>query len=249
MPRGRTLLLGAAAAATLVFGAAGPAAAKTFRGTVVHRNAHKAVVATSSGRLVAVHTRHAPRVGRYVRVSGTHLRTIGRRHHARLRGTVTYVSRSKRLFTLSSRGASVLVHARRLRAGRARMASDSMPQSGSEVATDTEIEDDGDLQAKDVKDEGDDNDGIELEGKILGKDEGARTLNVSADEDDESGDAVTVHVPGSFDMSTFKVGDEVELKVTKESDGSFTLTKAESDDDNNHGDDNDNKGDDDGNDD
>jgi len=231
-------------AAALALVLAGPASAATWRGTVVHRNhsARSIVVATSTGKMVAVHTRRAVRIGRVVRVNarrlrnGTYsarsLRVLGTRRRVRLRGTVTYVNRHRRLFTLSARGASVLLHARRARAARAIAADDAMPTSGSQVVTNAEIDDQGDLEAQDVKDEGDDNDGIELEGKLLAVDKDARTLNVSADDDDESGDAVTVNVPGSFDITQFKVGDEVELTVTKESDGSFTLQKADTDDEN-----------------
>jgi hypothetical protein len=230
----RTLVFALAIAAALAL--AGPAGAKTLRGTVVHRNAHahKLVIATRSGRMVAIHTRRVIRAGRVVRVSGRSIRVVGRSRHARLRGTVTYVNRHRRLFTLSARGASVLVHRRSARM--ARMASDDMPSSGSQVAVSADIDDDGDVEAKDVKDEGEDTDGIELEGKVLAVDTGARTLNVSADDEDESGDAVVVHVPDSFDLNQFKVGDEVELVVTKESDGTFTLQKADDDEGDDNGD-------------
>ncbi|HEY3189010.1 MAG TPA: hypothetical protein VGJ70_16115 [Solirubrobacteraceae bacterium] len=239
MPLRKTVFVAAALAALVL---AGPASATTFRGTVVHRNhsVRSFVVATKSGRMIAVHSRRAVRVGRVVRVNarrlhnGTYaarsIRVLGARRHARLRGTVTYVNRHRRLFTLSSRGASVLLHARRARAARA--AADDMPSSGSQVVADTEIDDQGDLEAKDVKDEGDDDDGIELEGKLLAVNRDSRTLSVAADDDEESGDAVDVKVPGSIDITQFKVGDEVELVVTKESDGSFTLQKADTDDEN-----------------
>src|SRR3954468_12346083 len=150
----RTLVVAIAAAASLAL--AGPAGAATFRGTVVHRNAHahKLVIATRTGRLVAVRTSRAIRVGRVVSVHGTRIRTIGRTHHARLRGTVTYVNRARRVFTLSSRGASVLVHRRSARAARA--AHDDMPSSGSQVAVNADLDDNGDVNASEVKDEGDD---------------------------------------------------------------------------------------------
>jgi len=89
----RTLVVAIAAAASLALAA--PAGAATFRGTVVHRNAHRLVVATGTGRLVAIRSSRAIRVGRVVSVHGTRIRTIGRTHHARLRGTVTYVNRAR----------------------------------------------------------------------------------------------------------------------------------------------------------
>jgi predicted nucleic acid-binding Zn-ribbon protein len=244
------------AAVVAALALAAPASAATLRGTVVHLNhhAHKVVVATKGGRMVAIHSRRTVRVGRVVRVNARRLRNgtfaarsirvLGTRHRARLRGTVTYVNGHRRLFTLSSRGASVLLHARRARAARAIAADDAMPQSGSQVVVDSDIDDQGDLEAKDIKDEGDDEDGIELEGKVLAVNRDARTLSVSADDDDESGEAVTVDVPGSFDITQFKVGDEVELVITKQTDGSFLLQKADTDEDD-QADDDDTKGDDD----
>jgi hypothetical protein len=228
------LVLGLVVAA-FALPAAGPASAATFRGTVVHKNrsAHKFVVATKSGRLVVVRAARTARVGRVVRVSGTKLRsgtfrarsvrTVGRSRHARLRGTVTYASRSKRAFTVSTRGASVLVHQKRLRGRSARAAADTMPAAGEQVAVDGTIDQNDDIEANDVQNEGQDTNGMELEGKVLAVDQAARTIQVSADDDDESGDAVTVSVPGSFDITQFKVGNEVELKVTKQTDGTFVL--------------------------
>ena len=241
MPR-RSLVIGVLAAVTAAL-AASPASAATFRGTVIHKNrsAHKFVLATSSGRLVVVRSTKATRVGRIVRVSAVRssgtwrarsVLSLGSRRHARLRGTVTYTSRSRKAFTISTKGASVLVHQRRVRGRSARAASDTMPAAGEQVAVDSTIDDNDDLEADDVKSEGQDGDGMEIEGKVLSVDQAKRQISVSADDDDESGDAVTVNVPESFDFSQFKVGNEVELKVTKGTDGSYTLTKAESDDEN-----------------
>src|SRR4051812_36651372 len=97
----RTLAVALAIAAALALAA--PAGARTLRGTVVHRNApaHKPVTARRPGRMVAAPARRAIRAGRVVRVRGTHIRVVGRARHARLRGTVTYVNRHRRLFTLS----------------------------------------------------------------------------------------------------------------------------------------------------
>src|SRR4051794_2703736 len=229
----RTLVVAIAAAASLAF--AGPAGAATVRGTVVHRNAHahKLVVATRSGRLVAIRTSRAIRVGRVVSVRGARIRTIGRTRHARLHGTVTYVNRARRVFTLSARGASVLIHRRSSHAARA--AGDDMPAAGNQATVNADLADDGDVDANEVDEQGQDTNGIDLEGRILAIDTGARTLSVSADDDDESGSAVVVHVPGSFDLSQFTVGNDVELVVTKESDGSFTLQKVDENENDNEG--------------
>ena len=243
----RTLVVGILAAAVGLL-AAGPASASTLRGTVVHKNrsAHKFVLATASGRLVVVRSTKSTRVGRVVRVSAVRragtwrassIRTVGSRRHARLRGTVTYASRDRRAFTISTKGASVLVHQRRSRGRTASAASDTMPAAGEQVAVDSTIDSNDDLEADDVKSEGQDSNGIELEGKLLAVDQAKRQLTVAADDDDQSGGSVTVDVPDSFDLNQFQAGNEVELKVTKNADGTYTLTKAESDDENDGNDD------------
>ena len=218
------------------FALAGPAGAATFRGTIVHRNAPRLVVATHSGRMVAIRTTRAIRVGTVVRVSGRSIRKVGRTRHARLRGTVTYVNRGRRLFTLSARGASVLIHRRTARVARA--ASDDMPASGSQVTVNASLDDQGDVEADDVNEDGQDTNGIDLEVKVLSVDANARTLNLSADDDDESGAAIVVHVPTSFDLTQFQTGNDVELVVTKETDGTFTLQKVDENEADNEGDDN-----------
>jgi hypothetical protein len=234
MQRRRTVIAGVIAAAVGLM-AAGPASAATFRGTVVHKNrsVHKFVVATKSGRLVVVRSNRAPAIGRVVRVSGTKtrsgifsarsIRSVGRARHARLRGVVTYTNRSKRLFTVSTRGASVLIHQRRLRGRSARAAADTMPSSGEQVAVDTTIDQNDDLEADNVQNQGQATSGIELQGKVLAVDQTARTIQVSGDDDEQSGGAVTVSIPSSFDITQFKVGNEVELTVAKQSDNSFVL--------------------------
>jgi hypothetical protein len=234
-------------AALLVAGvAAAPASAATLKGTVVHRNghAHSFVVAMSHGRLAAIHASTSPRPGRVVRVSarllrnGTYaarsVRVAGRRSHVQLRGTVTY-SRG-RVFTLSSRGASILIR----RGAPAVAASDTAPPAGSVVLVDGNVDDNGDVQANDVNDEGQDNNGIDLEGKVLAIDTTARTLSISADDEDASGAALTVNVPAGVDLTGFTVGQEVELKVTRNADGTFVLQQGTGDDNEQEADDNNN---------
>ena len=227
-------------AALLVAGAAAaPASAATLSGTVVHRNAHahSFVVATSHGRLAAIHARTSPRPGRVVRVSahrlrnGTYsarsVRVVGHRRHVQMRGTVTYAR--GRVFTLSSRGASILVR-RLARGARAVAASDAAPPVGSAVLVDANVDDNGDVEANDVNEEGQDGNGIDLEGKVLGIDTTARTLSISADDEEASGAALTVQVPAGIDLSGFKVGQEVELTVTRNTDGTFVLQQGMGDD-------------------
>jgi hypothetical protein len=220
-----------------VFVVAAPASAATLRGVVVHRNHHAGsfVVALPGGRLAAVHARHSPKVGRNVRVSATRLRNGtfaankvrvgGRARHAVIRGVVTFVNRRRGLFTVSSRGASVLIHRSR-RAG----AADALPTVGENVTVQTGIDDQGDLQDDNVQDNGNQSGSMDLSGTVLAVDPTARTLSVSSDDDDQSGQALTVHVPSAIDISAFTVGEEVELVVTLQTDGSFLLQGSASDD-------------------
>src|SRR5437588_8926969 len=74
--------------------------------------------------------------------------------------------------------------------------------------------------------------GTKLEGTIASADTNARTLSVTPE---ESNAPVTVDVPTSFDMSQFTVGKKVELLVSDNGDGTFTLVSV--DDENVQGDD------------
>lgn len=247
MQTSRRLAINAVAALLVAGVAAAPASAATLKGTVVHRNghAHSFVVAMAHGRLAAIHARTSPRPGRVVRVSARRLRNgtyaarrvrvVGRRGHVQMRGTVTY-SRG-RVFTLSSRGASILIH-RGTRGAPAVAASDSAPPAGSVVLVDANVDDNGDVEANDVNEEGQDDNGIDLEGRVLAIDATARTLSVSADDEDASGAALTVNVPAGVDMTGFTVGHQVELKVTRETDGRFVLQQGMGDDNEQEADDN-----------
>ena len=247
MQNTRRLTIGALAALLLAGVAAAPASAATLKGTIVHRNshAHSFVVALAHGRLVAVHARSSPRPGRVVRVSARRLRNgtyaarsvrvVGRHRHVRMRGTVTY-SRG-RAFTLSSRGASILIH-RRARGARV-AAADGAPPVGTVVQVDANVDDNGDVEADGVTEEGQDTNGIDLEGTVLAIDMTARTLSISADDDDQAGAALIVQVPAGVDMTRFSVGQELELTVTRNADGTFVLQQG-------MGDDNEQEADDDG---
>jgi hypothetical protein len=216
---------------------AGSAQAKPIRGTVVHRNthAHSFVVADSRGRLKSIHARRSQRPGRTVSVSarrlrnGTyqarHVRVTGSRRRAHLRGTVSYVDRRRGVFTLSARGASILVH--RARSHRARTA-DALPGVGHHVTVTADVHGEN-VDASSIHEEGQNQNGFDIEGIVLAVDPVARTVKVSADDDDESGAGITVIVPASLDMSRFTVGQEVELRVLRQADGTFVLQGSASD--------------------
>jgi hypothetical protein len=211
-----------------VLGLSAQASARTIKGTVVHRNskAGSFVVAGRRGQLSAIHTSHSPSAGAVVAVSarklsnGTfaakHVRKHGRRHHAHITGTVTWTGAHG--FTVSARGASLLVH---------RSSDDSTPQVGDQVNVGVTVGDNGDLDEDNLDQAGDQQNTMELEGSVLSIDTSANTITVSADDCDKSGGSVVVHVP---DASKFTVGDEVELTVSgPAADGSFTLIAADED--------------------
>jgi hypothetical protein len=238
----------AVAACATLLATAGAASAGTLAGTVVHRNshAHSFVVAAAGGKLSAVHARRSPKVGRVVRVTtrrlangtfaASRVRTSGRRTHARLRGTVSDVAR--RSFVVSARGASIRVR-------RAASTTGATPDVGKVVTVATTLDQNGDLEADDVNEVGDDNDGIELEGVVLAVDPVARTITVSADDDNTSGRSLVVHVPAAIDMATFTAGQVVELSVTQTADG-FVLVGSSQDGDAHEADDDNNQQGDDG---
>src|SRR4051812_42884305 len=96
-----------AGAALLV--AAGPAAARTVHGTVVHKNsrAQAFVVAARSGKLTKLYSSHSPAVGRSVsaQVRGSRATRVtagARQRRAKLRGIVTYVDRKRGRFAVSA---------------------------------------------------------------------------------------------------------------------------------------------------
>ncbi|MEA2217552.1 MAG: hypothetical protein QOJ35_178 [Solirubrobacteraceae bacterium] len=234
----------AVAVCAALLAVAGPASASTIKGTVVHRSAHARsfVVASAKGHLTAVHARRSPAIGRIVRVTARRLRNgtfaavrvraQGRRTRARIHGTVSFVDRRHGAFVVSARGASIRVRTRRTVSA----ARDSLPAVGTVVDVDTTLDDQGDLEADDVNEVGEDHNGIDLEGVVLAVDAANRTITVSADDDNESGQSVVVHVPATIDIATFATGQQVELTVTATADG-FVLQGSSHDGDANEADD------------
>ena len=234
-PRGgRTYRSAAAvAAAAACLGLAGVAQARVVHGTVVHHNgrAHSFAVADTRGDLFAIHARQSPGIGRRVAVTvsglrnGTfserQVRVAGRNRHVRLRGMVSFASRRHGFFVLSGDGVSMIVRP-------SRGHSDQMPPVGSEVTATGEVDDQGDLDEQSVQDNGGAPHTIDVEGTILSIDNSARTITVSADDDEQSGSSVVVSVPTSFDLSKFTVGQEVELSVVPQGSG-FVLQGSSSD--------------------
>jgi hypothetical protein len=226
-----------------VLAVAGTASAARLRGVVVQHNqrAHSLVLALGDGRLVSVHTDKVLRAGRVVVVFGRRLRNgtyaarsvrIGSRARDRVlvKGVVTFVDRRRGEFTVSAGGASLLVRMHRGLA-RAADAGSGMPSMGEDVSVETGIDDQGNLDDQGVQNDGSDTQNIDLEGTILAIDTGTtpNTLTVSADDEDQSGQSVTVDVPSAIDISQFAVGQEVELSVSLQSDGTYLLLGSSQD--------------------
>lgn len=231
------------AASLGVLALAGSASAATLHGVVVQHNrlAHSFALALGRGRLVSVHSRRSPAAGRVVTVTARRLRngTYSLRHlvvRQRIRrrvvihGVVTFVNRPLGEFTVSAGGASLLVRRGPARALAADVTtSSSLPSVGDEVSVQTEIDDQGNLDGEDVQSTGVETQNVQVEGTILGVDTTADTLTISADDEDQSGQSIIVAVPSTIEITQFQVGQQVELNVSVQSDGSLLLQASSED--------------------
>ncbi len=247
MYRRTSIALAAASASLALMAGTGVASAAQVSGVVVDRNAHTHtfVIADQQGRLREIHSRLTPALGRRVTVSvsllhnGTwvaqRLRVGSSQHRARVRGTVTYVSASRGVFVVSARGVSLLVHGRTRHTRHAAdlvtflaSSADGLPPVGSTVTVSTDVGG-GQVDATQVADQGQNVNGIDLEGTVLAIDSTARTLSISADDSEQSTGSITVQVPASFDLSLFQVGGRVELIASLNPDGTYTLEQSSED--------------------
>ena len=224
---------------------AAPAAAKTLHGTVVHQNTSQSsfVLAARRGNLTVISAKNLPRVGRIASVkvrrvtAGTatarRVRTRGTARSAVLRGRVSFADAHS--FALSANGASILIRD-----------SGTPPNVGDNVAVRVAFGANDELDADEVNTTpAPTTRPMKIEGVIQAIDPTARTLTVTADDnegDDNQGDdnagaaddnpapTVTVDVPDTIDITQFSVGDEVELLVTPEASGSFLLQAVDNND-------------------
>jgi hypothetical protein len=238
--RRHVVLIGALAAVAAVPVIAQSAPARS--GVVVDYRAHSttATVALAGGKIVAVHTARAPRVGARVHVNGlrrlangtfaARLVRFGRAKHTKIRAMV--VGRmGTRAIALGARGTTFLVRlpSGTLAPGVHASKSDEAPPVGATVVAQVDIQPNGALEAEDIQvvQQAQAGQALELEGNIKAVDTVARKLTVTVSDDGMSAD-FTVLVPDTtVDLTKFAVGDEVELKVTKNPDGTFTLQKAD----------------------
>jgi hypothetical protein len=132
------------------------------------------------------------------------------------------------------------VHTRhaKAKAKRASAAADAIPPTGNNVTVDATLDDQGDVEADTVENDGENNNATDLEGKVLAVDTAARTVTLSADDNDDVKDAnVIVHIPASFDISSYHVGDEVQFRASPNADGSYTAVGSSHDGNENEADD------------
>lgn len=228
-----------AAVGCLMLLLAASASAATFTGVAVHRNAraHSFTIALQNGGLRAIHSTRAPALGRRVTVTARLLKNgtwglqrvrVGQKtKHVRIRGTVTYVDARHHTFVVSARGVSLLVH-RRVRTGHPGHASDGGVAPGQVVTVNGSV-DGNSVDADQVQSSGVNANGIGLEGTITAVNLTGRTLTISADDSEQSGGTLTIEVPASFDITLFKVGDAVELIVSPNGDGTYTLEQSSND--------------------
>lgn len=224
----RTLLLLAAVSAVLSL----PATASAFRGVAVAKDAarHSVIVASKGG---LVRTVRAPGRAGSVRLGhrlvfsarrlsdgtfrASSLRASGNARHAVIRGVV--VRNQRRLHRLLiSAGGSVFA----VRAPARGFASNRGPRTGDRVEVRVTISEKG-LAAGSLEEIGH-TDGLELEGIFLGIADGKLRLAVA-----HRGE-VFVTIPDGFQLPTLNPGDEIELVVSADSAGAFTLVSVQTDD-------------------
>lgn len=230
----RSLLVAVVAGACVVGPAVAQAAPRS--GVVVDYRAHShtATVATKSGKLIAVHTRKAVRVGTRVNVNslrrlsnGTLAATLartGRARHARIRGVIV-AKPGRHAIAIGTKGATFVV-----KTGHSRVhhAFSNPLTVGMTVMADVSINGD-ELDADDVTAIQGAKSGqmLELEGTVSKVDTMLRTLTITVSDDGVSAD-FTVKVPDTtIDLTTFKLQSEVELNVTANGDGTFTLQSGD----------------------
>jgi predicted RecA/RadA family phage recombinase len=90
----------------------------------------------------------------------------------------------------------------------------------------------GVLEEDGVDDMGMDEGAVEIEGIVQAVDPNAHTVTITASDDGESGGSVTVGFPATFDLSTVAVGNEIEIKAIRQPDGTFVLSKLETENEN-----------------
>lgn len=224
----RMLLFLAAASVVLSV----PATASAFRGVAVAKDAarHSVVVASKGG---LVRTVRAPGRAGSVRLGhrlvfsarrlsdgtfrASSLRASGNARHAVIRGVVVRNQRRLHRLLISAGGTVFAVRA----PARGFASSHRGPRSGDRVEVRVTISGNG-LEANSLNEIGHTND-VELEGIFLGIADGKLRLAVA-----HRGE-VFVTIPADFQLPTLNPGDEIQLEVSVDTAGAFTLVSVQSD--------------------
>jgi hypothetical protein len=213
--------------------ASAPSAVKV-RGTVVHVRPGAYVVATAAGELIPIPAERNPSLSDAVTTAivplanGTfeqqHATSGSRKAEgAKLQGTVTFVDPDAHVYTLSVRGASLLVHS----------GPDApVPQPGLAVTVDAAFDEstapDGtsvvQLRERTRQDGQAATGPVDHEGTVQAVDVQAQTVTLSADDAHEAGRDIVVAVPAGLDVSTLRQGDVIDATLTIATDGAYALT-------------------------
>jgi hypothetical protein len=98
---------------------------------------------------------------------------------------------------------------------------------GTTVVVDASVDDPGSVTAQGVQVVGSAQGTLDLEGVVQSV--SGQTITVSADDAEISGGSLIVHLPAGFDPTSYSPGDEVQLVVTANPDGSFTAVGSSDD--------------------
>ena len=208
----------------------------------VQPSSHLVAVASSRTHVALVHTSAASRlhVGQRITLSSRKLgnntlkaskiSVVGRVHVVRFRGLL--LSKSASRFVVSAGGAVVMLRRGSRTTSSAR---DNGPQSGSTVDVQATVGSDDELDEQSVSVVAASAPGGTIEGRLA---LGAGTVTVTSEHM-----SLVLEVPTGIDLTPFKAGDEVVAEFTQATDGSLTLTRLSTADDNEDtGDDNDDNG-------
>ena len=197
----------------------------------VKPSARIVAVATSRTHVTLVHSALASRlkVGQRVAVTGRRLgngtlrasnvRIVGKAHRVHFRALLLAKSRTR--YVVSAGGALVTLH--RGTRGTA-SARDSGPQPGAQVDVTATVAGDDELEEDDISVADPAALGGSVEGKLT---LGTATITIQSEHVN-----LSLKVPAGFNLSAFKTGDEVLAEFSQAADGSLTLTRLSTADDN-----------------
>jgi hypothetical protein len=216
---------------------------------VVHVNAraHSYALASEQGQLIAVHAAQLPHLAEQLATrihplaNGTFgqakTRTSGRRDSATFAGTVTFADPTRRLYTVSAPGASVLVHAAPAPPSGS-PPPPPLPQPGQLVTVTVAIvlnnrpapgSSPAELREQKLVLEGNASGAVDLEG-IVGKiDRVSSTVTLSADDTRESAADIIMQVGPGLSLDGLRVGQPIAASARLDPGPSYTLLRVSND--------------------